>query len=61
LPSFLRSFRGQVTMLLCVITIVLVAASIFPYFQKGHAIASCYGAAIAWIAGWGKNKQRMRL
>jgi hypothetical protein len=43
LPIFVRSFRGQAAMLLCVITIVLVAASIFPYFQKGHAIASCYG------------------
>jgi hypothetical protein len=60
-PSFLRSFRGQATMLLCVITIVLVATSIFPYFQKGYVIASCYGAATAWITGWGKNKQRTRL
>lgn len=61
LPSFVRSFRGQAAMLVCAITIVLATATLFPDLQEHLVLTSCYGAALAWITGWGKNKRRMSL
>lgn len=60
-PSFVRSFRGQAAMLLCAITMVLATAMLFQDVQERLVLASCYGAALAWITGWGKNKRRMSL
>ncbi len=60
-PNFVRSFRGQATMLLCVITIVLTTSALFPDLQERLVLASCYGAALAWFSGWWKNYRRMRL
>lgn len=60
-PIFIRSFRGQAAMLLAVITIVLVTSNHFPELRQGLVVAACYGTALAWITGWGKNKRRMRL
>lgn len=58
-PSSLRSFRGQVTILTCAITISLVAATHFPGVQERLALAFCYGTALAWFSGWWKNRRRM--
>lgn len=60
-PSFVRSFRGQAVMLVCAITIVLATAKLFPGVQEHLVLACCYGAALAWITGWSKNKRCMSL
>jgi hypothetical protein len=60
-PSLLRSFRGQAAMLVCAITIVLATAKLFPDLQERLLIAVCYGAALAWVTGWCKNRRRMSL
>jgi hypothetical protein len=57
-PSFVRSFRGQGAILLCVITIVLATATHFPDLSERLVLATCYGAALAWITGWWKNYRR---
>jgi hypothetical protein len=58
--GFVRSFRGQAAMLLGAIAIVLTAGTYFPDLQKRLVFASCYGAAIAWLAGWWTQDQRSR-
>lgn len=60
-PAFVRSFRGQAALLLGAIAILLAAGTSFPGLQKNLVFASCYGAAIAWLAGWWAQKQRSRL
>lgn len=59
--SFVRSFRGQAAMLLGAIAILLAAGTYFPDLQKHLVFASCYGAAIAWLAGWWGQERRSRL
>lgn len=54
-PIFVRSFRGQVVMLLGAIAVVLAAGTVFDDFQKRLIFASCYGVAIAWFTGWWVN------
>ncbi len=54
-PSFVRSFRGQAAILLCVITIVLATATLFPGLPERLVLATCYGTALAWFTGWWKN------
>ncbi|HEV2134283.1 MAG TPA: hypothetical protein VGR47_08465 [Terracidiphilus sp.] len=61
LPSFVRSFRGQVAMLLGAITSVLATTALFPHLQERLVLACCYGAALAWFSAWWKNYRRMRL
>jgi hypothetical protein len=58
LPGSVRSFRGQAAILLCVITIVLATAKLFPDIPERLVLASCYGTALAWVTGWSKNKKR---
>jgi hypothetical protein len=60
-PRFVRSFRGQAVILLGAITVVLAAGTLFADFQKRLVFASCYGATIAWFAGWWVNHRRVRL
>ena len=60
-PLILRSFRGQAAVLLSAITIVLITSTYFPELRHGLVVAACYGTALAWITGWGKNKRRMKL
>src|SRR5215469_9368658 len=60
-PSFVRSFRGQAVMLVCAITIVLATAKPFSGLGDRLVLTSCYGAALAWITGWAKNKRRTSL
>jgi hypothetical protein len=59
--SFVRSFPGQAAMLVCAITIVLATAKLFADLHERLVLASCYGAALAWITGWCKNSRRMSL
>jgi len=58
-PSSVRSFRGQVAILTCAITILLVAAPHFPGLQERLVLAFCYGTALAWLSGWWKNRRRL--
>jgi uncharacterized membrane protein len=55
LPMYVRSFRGQATMLLCAIAIVLITSTRFPELRRGLVVAACYGTALAWVTGWGKK------
>lgn len=59
-PGFVRSFRGQAVMLVGAITMVL-AGTLFADFEKRLVFAFCYGAAIAWFAGWWVNHRRAGL
>jgi hypothetical protein len=61
LPGFVRSFHGQAAMVLCVITIVLVAVKLFSNLPESLVFAICYEAALAWVTGWWKNYRRRTL
>jgi hypothetical protein len=57
-PAFVRSFRGQAATLVGAIVVVLAAAKLFLDLQEPLVFAACYGALIAWFAGWWGNYRR---
>jgi hypothetical protein len=52
------SFGGQAATLVGAITVALAAARLFPDLHERLVFASCYGAVIAWPAGWWVNYRR---
>ncbi len=51
-PSRIRSLSAQLLILGSVLTIVIIAAGIFPGVPNHIVWASCYGFLLAWAAAW---------
>ena len=59
-PSYLRSLSAQAAIVLGILALVVAAAESRSSAQEHFIWALCYGAMLAWIAGWLGNHWQTR-
>ncbi len=59
-PSYIRSLSAQTAIVLGILAFVVAAAEIRSSAREHFIWALCYGAMLAWIAGWLGNHRQTR-